>query len=38
MKVEPGVPGGVMVETRTVTANVVHVDGPARRVLLATPT
>lgn len=35
--VQPGVPGGVVVETYTMTANVVHIDGPGREVILATP-
>ena len=35
--VQPGVPGGIVVETYTMTANVVHIDGPGREVILATP-
>lgn len=35
--VQPGVPGGVAVDTHTMTANVLHLDAASREVLLATP-
>jgi hypothetical protein len=35
--VQPGVPGGVVVETYTMTANVVRIDKATREVVLATP-
>jgi hypothetical protein len=34
---EPGVPGGVVVETHTITANILHIDAASREVLLAIP-